>query len=54
MMHLFGIWRYMVPLGPADRCDRPAWKFDPRRAKAREMEFIELVVAGSNRAAVKR
>jgi len=49
MIHLFGIWRYVVPLGPADRRDRPAWQFDPRRGTAREMEFIELVVAGSSR-----
>lgn len=49
MIHLFGIWRYVVPLGPADRRDRPAWQFDPRRGSAREMEFIELAVSGSSR-----
>jgi hypothetical protein len=49
MIHLFGIWRYVMPLGPGDRRDRPAWEFDPRRGSAREMEFIELAVAGSAR-----
>jgi hypothetical protein len=49
MIHLFGLWRYVVPLGPADRRDRPAWQFDPRRGSALEMEFIELAVAGSAR-----
>jgi len=49
MVHLFGTWRYVVPLGPADRRDRPAWEFDPRRGSAREMEFIELAVAGAER-----
>jgi HNH endonuclease len=54
MVHLFGIWRYVVPLGPAERRDRPAWELDPRRAKACEMEFIELAIAGANRVAVDR
>jgi hypothetical protein len=49
MIHLFGIWRYVVPLGPAERRDRPAWQFDPRRARAREMEFIEMAVSLVNR-----
>ncbi|HEY5941897.1 MAG TPA: HNH endonuclease [Solirubrobacterales bacterium] len=51
MVHLFGTWRYVVPLGPADCRDRPAWEFDPRRGSALEMEFIELAVAGAERSA---
>ncbi len=52
MFHLFGVWRYVVPLGPGDLRDRPAWTFDPREGTATEVPFISLVVASSNRAVV--
>jgi HNH endonuclease len=49
MVHLFGLWRYVVPLGPATRQDRPAWRFDPREGKAQEMAFIELAVSSAEK-----
>ncbi len=51
MIHLFGIWRYVMPLGLAGRRDLPAWEFDPQLGTMQEMEFIELAVAGSERLA---
>jgi hypothetical protein len=54
MIHLFGIWRYVGPLGPATPRDRPAWEFDPRRRSARETAFIELAVAGAERFAASK
>lgn len=47
--HLFGSWRYGVPLGPNGPRDGPAWTFDPRTGTAAETTLIGLIIANRDR-----
>lgn len=44
MIHLFGVWCYLVPLGPSTSADGPAWKFDSVRGRAEQTTFDALVL----------
>lgn len=44
MVHLFGEWRYGVPLGDFELSERePAWVFDPVRGTCRTTEWTMLI-----------
>jgi hypothetical protein len=44
MVHMFGIWRYGVPLGVPAPLDAPAWVFDSANGKAAQTTLGELAL----------
>jgi hypothetical protein len=49
MVHLFGSWRYVVPLGPLGSVAGPAWTFDPQKGTAVQTTLMELIAANRHR-----